>query len=125
MYTLTQPQLLLRFTFQVMNPSHPFFQRTVGFYLHDNMTFRVERRHAGSNSPILSTNSEYIAASEDEKRLSEQNGDAALPRNLFDEAEQGAFLDQPIPQSKAAATCAQDYGMCSTLENVDLMNVSV
>ncbi|XTI85616.1 cytochrome P450 [Cenococcum geophilum] len=40
----TIAELLLRFTFQVADPAHPFDSTCIGFFLHENMIFRVAER---------------------------------------------------------------------------------
>lgn len=37
-------QTLLRFELQSTNPSHPFVERCVGFFLHEKMSFRISAR---------------------------------------------------------------------------------
>ncbi|OCL05274.1 cytochrome P450 [Glonium stellatum] len=45
----TIAELLLRFTFQVADPAHPFDSKCIGFFLHENMFFRVAERKGSLN----------------------------------------------------------------------------
>lgn len=37
-------EMLLRFEFQIADPAHPFDETCIGFFLHENMFFRVSER---------------------------------------------------------------------------------
>lgn len=44
-------QILLRFVLQPVNIAHPFDEQVVGFYVHENMWFRVTERDDKEESP--------------------------------------------------------------------------
>ncbi|OCK80386.1 putative P450 monooxygenase [Lepidopterella palustris CBS 459.81] len=65
-------ELLLRFTFQVANPAHPFDSTCIGFFLHENMIFRVSERQEPLDFHNLQYNLSTVAT--DHAGLAYSNG---------------------------------------------------